>query len=144
MNNKPFPNLDGREERTRQLRNAAMDLVGGEVEYMDATYMVQSLACRAATLGWAIDNNDLSFSELTQATNAYLGICKKIESGVMISGVGEADFLEAVASGVRSAVWDVATNATDGPCADFYESIKAGAESAFMAMGRKDDQSQNH
>ena len=142
MKNKPFPNLDGREEKTRQLRKAAIDILGGEEEYDSASYVSRSLACRAAMLDWAIDNNELTVSELSQANNSYLGLCKKIKEGLgdkplPIEKVNKYEFLDAVESGVKSAIWELATDATDMPCADFYESIKSGAESAIK--GIKDD-----
>lgn len=37
-------------------------------------------------------------------------------------------FMECVKDGVSSAVWNIATNATDMPCSDFYEMIKQGVK----------------
>jgi len=39
--------------------------------------------------------------------------------------------LHAVRQGVADAIWRVATNATDMPCADFYETIKEGVSEAM-------------
>lgn len=39
-------------------------------------------------------------------------------------------FYEAVAEGVRRAVWQIATSATDMPCADFFDAIRKGMEDA--------------
>lgn len=132
MENKPFPNLDGRQERTRFLRESAIALLGGEESYDSASYMRRSLACRAATLSWMIDNDSLSVSELTQANNAYLGICNKIDRDAVaghMPKIPKADVLSAMTEGVKSAIWDVASNSTDMPCNDFYEAIKAGVKS---------------
>lgn len=38
---------------------------------------------------------------------------------------------DAIRRGVADAVWRVATNATDAPCADFYDSIKDGASYGY-------------
>jgi hypothetical protein len=78
MKEKPFHNLDGREEKTKQLRMIAFNLLNGEDSYYSSTFLRRNLACKAARMSWMIDNEDLSTSELTQATNAFLGICKKI------------------------------------------------------------------
>ena len=43
-------------------------------------------------------------------------------------------FYEAIAEGVRRAVWDIATNATDAPCQDFYEYIQKGVKEAHEAL----------
>jgi len=35
-------------------------------------------------------------------------------------------FYEAIRDGVADAMWRMMTNATDAPCADFYEHVKQG------------------
>ena len=132
---KPFPHLDGREEKTKYLRRSAIDALGGSLGYQNASYMRRSLACRAAMLGWMIDHYDLSASEITQAHNAWIGVYKRLEENGSSEApsmpyVSKDEILEAVFNGVKSAVWDVATNATDMPCSDFYDSIRQGVESA--------------
>jgi len=42
---------------------------------------------------------------------------------------------EAITEGVRQAIWQIATNATGMPCADFYEHIKAGTKEAMLELG---------
>jgi len=44
---------------------------------------------------------------------------------------GGRDFYKAVSQGVSDAIWRVATNATDMPCADFYDFIKQGIVEAL-------------
>ena len=36
------------------------------------------------------------------------------------------ELIEAVALGVQRAIWQIATNATSMPCADFYDAIARG------------------
>ena len=48
-------------------------------------------------------------------------------------------FFEAVEQGVSNAIWKIATNATDMPCNDFYDSIKEGVEKAHQKMNCNDD-----
>ncbi|MBT8169663.1 hypothetical protein [Falsiruegeria litorea] len=40
------------------------------------------------------------------------------------------DLHEAVQDGTRQAIWDIATNATGAPCADFYDALQRGVEEA--------------
>lgn len=40
---------------------------------------------------------------------------------------------DAIRKGVADAIFRVATNATDAPCADFYECIKEGVREGVMA-----------
>lgn len=59
-------------------------------------------------------------------------ILEMTESGDGYSGLIRTDqFFEAIKEGVAMAIWKVATNATSMPCADFYDSIKAGVEKAM-------------
>lgn len=44
------------------------------------------------------------------------------------------DMMEAISEGVRRAIWEIANNATDAPCADFYDAIKAGTESGISIL----------
>jgi hypothetical protein len=41
---------------------------------------------------------------------------------------------EAITEGVRRAFWDMITNATGAPCADFFDSVKAGVKEAVEGM----------
>lgn len=45
--------------------------------------------------------------------------------------IDEARFYDAVRQGVRDAVWQVATNASDTPCHDFFISVQKGVEAAM-------------
>lgn len=38
---------------------------------------------------------------------------------------------DAISKGVENAIWRMITNATDMPCADFYDSIQKAATEAF-------------
>ena len=40
---------------------------------------------------------------------------------------------EAIRQGTKEAMWQMITNATDAPCADFYDSIKSAANSAISS-----------
>ncbi len=40
----------------------------------------------------------------------------------------------AIGQGVHDAIWDMITNATQMPCADFYDTIKEAAREAFSQM----------
>jgi hypothetical protein len=40
------------------------------------------------------------------------------------------DLKEAIAEGIRRAFWDMITNATSAPCADFYAAVQDGVERA--------------
>ena len=53
----------------------------------------------------------------------------------MIPDVTKEEFLEAIRRGVRDAIWDIATNATSMPCADFYEHIKEGVALGIQRTG---------
>ena len=44
------------------------------------------------------------------------------------------DIMTAVSDGVRQAILDIATRATAVPCADFYDSISLGVETALSRM----------
>lgn len=144
MKNKPFEKMDGREAKTISLRENAFNILGGEEGYESAPVMMQSLACMAARLWWMIENEDLTNSEFTQASNAHLGVCKKIESFMIPETktpaikLSNKDMMTAVSDGVRAAVWDIATNATDMPCADFYEAIKGGVSLAANMVTKYD------
>ena len=45
---------------------------------------------------------------------------------------------DAIRQGVHDAVWQMITNATHAPCADFYEMVKEGVENAIRR--ERDDQ----
>lgn len=49
----------------------------------------------------------------------------------LTQNMNSLQFQEAIKEGVQSAIWQVATNATDMPCADFYDSIQKGVEKAM-------------
>lgn len=53
-------------------------------------------------------------------------------SGIKLS---RADMMEAVSEGVRRAMWEMITNATQMPCADFFASITEGVEQAHAKFG---------
>ncbi len=40
-------------------------------------------------------------------------------------------FMEQIRLGTYSAIWQIATNATDAPCADFYDSIENGVKKSM-------------
>jgi hypothetical protein len=40
--------------------------------------------------------------------------------------VKKAELLDAIREGVRAAMWDMITNATSMPCADFYATLEEG------------------
>lgn len=42
------------------------------------------------------------------------------------------EFFAAIEEGTKNAIWQVATNATGAPCADFYDSIKKGVENSMI------------
>jgi hypothetical protein len=41
---------------------------------------------------------------------------------------------DAIRQGVRGAIWNMITNNTQMPCADFYDAIKDGVESAMVRL----------
>lgn len=45
--------------------------------------------------------------------------------------ITEDDLREAIAEGVYRAFWQMITNATDAPCADFYDAVERGVEKAM-------------
>lgn len=45
------------------------------------------------------------------------------------------DLIEAITEGVRRAMWDIATNATQMPCHDFYASIQDGVRDGIERLG---------
>ena len=49
-------------------------------------------------------------------------------------GITKEEYLRAVQDGVAQAIWQVATNATTMPCADFYAHIKDGVSEAVSNM----------
>jgi hypothetical protein len=46
--------------------------------------------------------------------------------------------MDAISEGVRRAIWQIATNGTQMPCADFYASITEGVEKAHLELGRSE------
>ena len=40
----------------------------------------------------------------------------------------------AIRQGTKDAIWAVATNATDMPCSDFYQTIKEGVSEAMQQL----------
>ena len=44
---------------------------------------------------------------------------------------------EAIRQGVADAIWRVATNATDAPCKDFYDTIKEGVTAGVARLDIK-------
>ena len=51
-----------------------------------------------------------------------------------IPKITKDELLESIAQGVRMAVFDVATNATSMPSADFYEAIRQGTQDAMGGL----------
>jgi hypothetical protein len=54
--------------------------------------------------------------------------------------VSKQELLDAIRDGVSDAMWQMITNATSEPCADFYETVRDGVETAISkAMPFGDD-----
>lgn len=51
-----------------------------------------------------------------------------------IGDLEEHQIMQAIRDGVADAIWRIATNATDMPCADFYAAIAKGAEEGVVRM----------
>ena len=51
---------------------------------------------------------------------------------------------EAVTEGVRRAFWDMITNATQAPCADFFDSVKDGVKEAVERMDFNQPNNEGH
>jgi hypothetical protein len=47
-------------------------------------------------------------------------------------------FYEAIREGVRDAIWQQATSATQMPCADFYAALSDGVEAALRGLKPED------
>lgn len=45
--------------------------------------------------------------------------------------ITKQEYIEAIKEGVARGIFRIASNATDMPCADFYDSIKKGVENAI-------------
>lgn len=43
-------------------------------------------------------------------------------------------FYDAISVGVQGAIWQMITNATDAPTADFFETVKEGVKEAMMEI----------
>lgn len=139
---RPFDNLDGRETKTQQLINLAYGFCGGKDNYYAQSVMIQQCANKAAKLSWDIDNNCLSKQEEITANDLMLKMCDKIygeenKLESLMPYANKEDFLEAVFMGVRCGIMDIATNATDMPCHDFYDSIKDGVTKAMSEVSAK-------
>ena len=48
----------------------------------------------------------------------------------------------AIREGVRDAMWMMINNATNSPCADFYQSIQDGVKQAMLELGPSKDTDQ--
>lgn len=75
--------------------------------------------------------NKLTKEEMFKATKDGIkeALLTMTESGDGWSGLIRTDqFMEAIRSGVSDGIWRIATNATQMPCADFYEMIKEGVK----------------
>ena len=46
-------------------------------------------------------------------------------------GLDSAGVYEAIAEGVKRAMWQMMTNATSAPCADFYQMVKDGTQAGI-------------
>lgn len=55
-------------------------------------------------------------------------VARGVEDGVssVLSDMGDGALYRAFAEGVSAAMWRMMTNATDAPCADFYEAVTNG------------------
>ncbi len=49
-------------------------------------------------------------------------------------GLGPDQVYKAIREGVHDAMWQMITNSTDMPCADFYEQIKTGVQEAILEL----------
>lgn len=52
-------------------------------------------------------------------------------------------YYEAIAEGVYRAMWQMITNNTSSPCADFFFHIERAAETAFRDIAEKHDREQD-
>jgi hypothetical protein len=50
---------------------------------------------------------------------------------IKLPAVSKRELLDAIRAGVADAMWRMMTDATDAPCADFYDMIKKGVEKGF-------------
>jgi hypothetical protein len=58
--------------------------------------------------------------------------------------VSKQELLAAIRAGVHDAMWKMITNATQAPCADFYDAVKDGvAAGTAKAGGRRRDDHEN-
>lgn len=53
--------------------------------------------------------------------------------------LGPDQIYQAIREGVADAMWRLMTNATDMPCNDFYDHVKAGVKDAVLEMGAVPD-----
>ncbi len=66
-------------------------------------------------------------------------ILEMTESGDGYTGsIRTEQFMEQIRQGTFDAVWAIATNATDAPCADFYEFLKRGVKEGIETMNLAD------
>jgi len=54
--------------------------------------------------------------------------------------VSKQELLDAISEGVRAAMWDMITNATMAPCADFFDAVQDGVAAGIekAQQGRSD------
>jgi hypothetical protein len=45
---------------------------------------------------------------------------------------------DAIRKGVADAIWNIATNATHAPCADFFEMIRQGVEDGMRCFAKQE------
>lgn len=69
--------------------------------------------------------NELLANAISEAINQVLHV------------IDEKMIIEAIQLGVKDAIWQVATSATDMPCDDFYRSIQIGVKEAMESCNEK-------
>jgi hypothetical protein len=57
---------------------------------------------------------------------------------IKLPSVSKQEFLDAIRNGVADAVWQMITNATAAPCADFYDFVKDGVAEGIERLDLHD------
>jgi hypothetical protein len=63
---------------------------------------------------------------------------KRTDAGLRLPTVTKQELLDAIRDGVYDAVWQMIRNATDAPCADFFEMVKQGVTEGICSMDVSD------
>ncbi len=58
---------------------------------------------------------------------------------IALPKISKQELLEAISEGVYHAIWQMITNDTSAPCADFFETVKQGVAQGIEAAARKGD-----